>query len=101
MYAEWNLDALKAEQSRLLEEYEALKAEGLSLDLSRGKPGKKQLDMLEGMLSCVATGKDCRCEDGLDCRNYGVLGGIPEAKRMFSELLDIPRKTFSSAVTRP
>ena len=94
MYAEWNLDALKAEQSRLLEEYEALKAEGLSLDLSRGKPGKKQLDMLEGMLSCVATGKDCRCEDGLDCRNYGVLGGIPEAKRMFSELLDIPAENI-------
>ncbi len=94
MYAEWNVGALKAEQSRLLEEYEALKAEGLSLDLSRGKPGKKQLDMLEGMLSCVATGKDCRCEDGLDCRNYGVLGGIPEAKRIFSELLDIPAENI-------
>ncbi len=94
MYAEWNVGELKAEQSRLIQEYENLKAEGLSLDLSRGKPGRKQLDMLEGMLSCVATGEDCRCEDGLDCRNYGVLGGIPEAKRMFSELLGIPAENI-------
>ena len=89
-YADWSLGELVAEQSRLKKEYEALKAEKLSLDLSRGKPGRRQLDMLEGMLTCVATSEDCRAENGLDCRNYGVLDGIPEAKRLFSELLDIP-----------
>ncbi len=89
-YAEWSLGELLAEQSRLKKEYEALKAENLALDLSRGKPGKKQLDMLEGMLTCVATSEDCRAENGFDCRNYGVLDGIPEAKRLFSDLLDIP-----------
>lgn len=91
-YAEYSLSELLAEQSRLTKEYEELKAEKLSLDLSRGKPGKKQLDMLEDMLTCVATNEDCRAENGLDCRNYGVLDGIPEAKRLFAELLDIPEE---------
>jgi len=89
-YAEWSLGELLAEQSRLKKEYEGLKAENLALDLSRGKPGRRQLDMLEDMLTCVATSEDCRAENGFDCRNYGVLDGIPEAKRLFSELLDIP-----------
>ena len=89
-YADWSLGELLAEQDRLKKESDALKAEKLSLDLSRGKPGRKQLNMLEDMLTCVATSEDCRAENGLDCRNYGVLDGIPEAKRLFSELLDIP-----------
>lgn len=93
-YTSMNLDALKAEQSRLQAEYEALKAEKLSLDLSRGKPGKSQLDMMTGMLNCIATAEDCRAENGVDCRNYGVLDGIPEAKRIFSELLDIPMENL-------
>ncbi len=93
-YAERSVGELLAEQSRLMKEYEALKAERLSLDLSRGKPGKKQLDMLEGMLTCIATSEDCRAENGFDCRNYGILDGIPEAKRLFSELLDIPTENI-------
>ena len=91
-YAEYSLSELLAEQSRLKKEYDALKAEKLALDLSRGKPGKKQLDLLEDMLTCVATSEDCRAENGFDCRNYGVLDGIPEAKRLFAELLDIPEE---------
>ena len=89
-YAEYSLGELLAEQSRLQKEYEAIKAEKLSLDLSRGKPGKNQLDLLEDMLTCVATSEDCRAENGFDCRNYGVMDGLPEAKRLFAELLDIP-----------
>lgn len=72
-------------------QYKAFEEQGLSLDLSRGKPGSSQLDLLRGMLNCITSTDDCRSENGLDCRNYGVLDGIPEAKRMFSELLDIPQ----------
>ena len=91
-YVDYSLSELLEEQSRLMKEYDALKAEKLALDLSRGKPGKKQLDLLEDMLTCVATSEDCRAENGFDCRNYGVLDGIPEAKRLFAELLDIPEE---------
>ncbi|MBQ8432038.1 MAG: aminotransferase class I/II-fold pyridoxal phosphate-dependent enzyme [Clostridia bacterium] len=71
-------------------EYDACKAKRLSLDLSRGKPGAAQLDLLQGMLDCIDSSYDCRTVDGFDCRNYGVLDGIKEAKQLFAELLDIP-----------
>ena len=82
--------ALEKELCALRGEYESCKAKNLSLDLSRGKPGADQLDLLQGMLDCINSSADCRTEDGFDCRNYGVLDGIKEAKRLFSELLDIP-----------
>ena len=85
---------LEAELVSLRAQYDNIKAEGLSLDLSRGKPGREQLDLLEGMLTCVATTADCVAENGFDCRNYGVLDGIPETKRLFSELLGINEKNI-------
>lgn len=84
----------RQEQTELLaelkKEYASYAAQGLRLDLSRGKPGAAQLDLLQGMLDCISSSSDCRTENGFDCRNYGVLDGIPEAKRMFAELLQIP-----------
>ncbi len=79
---------------KLQKQYKKYKDLGLSLDLSRGKPGKKQLDSLSGMLDVISTSEDCRSEAGIDCRNYGLLDGIPEAKRMFSELYGIPEKNI-------
>ena len=78
-----NLAALKTR-------YEEWCNKGLNLDLTRGKPGAEQLALSEEMLGVISTGEDVRCENGLDCRNYGCLDGIPEAKKLFSGLLDIP-----------
>lgn len=89
-YSQMSKEELQALKAELENEYNSLKEEGLSLDLSRGKPGQIQLDLMTGMLDCISSAEDCKTENGLDCRNYGVLDGIPEAKRMFSELLDIP-----------
>lgn len=89
-YSQMSQNELRELYASLSKEYEALKAENLSLDLSRGKPGQIQLDMMTGMLDCISTAEDCRTENGLDCRNYGVLDGIPEAKKMFSELFGVP-----------
>ncbi len=85
---------LATEKAALAAEYEAIKAKGLKLDLSRGKPCKDQLDLITDMLTAVSTAEDCYAEDGTDCRNYGVLDGIPEAKKLFSDLLGIPTKNI-------
>lgn len=77
-------------QKKLNKQYDEYKSLGLKLDLSRGKPGKEQLDIVGGILNIITTGDECYTESGLDCRNYGVLDGIPEAKKLFSELLEVP-----------
>ena len=88
-FSEMNKEQLQAVLTELRAEYNAYCEKKLSLDLSRGKPGAKQLDVLQGMLDCISSSSDCRTENGFDCRNYGVLDGIPEAKRMFAELLGL------------
>lgn len=62
----------------------------LTLDLTRGKPNQAQLDLSSGMLSIVNDRGDCFSASGLDCRNYGILDGLPETKKLFSDLLGIP-----------
>ena len=89
-YTEMNKEQLLEEQKKLRIEYEEYKSRGLRLDLSRGKPGKKQLDLVNDILEVVTSGEECFAESGLDCRNYGILDGLPEAKQLFSELLDVP-----------
>ena len=69
--------------------YELQQSEKLSLDLSRGKPGADQLDLLQDMLDTVNSASVCKAENGFDCRNYGLVDGIPEAKRFFAELLEL------------
>ncbi len=88
-YSSMSKDELTAVLADLQNEYEQQKSKKLSLDLSRGKPGAKQLDLLQGMLDCISSSSDCRTADGLDCRNYGLLDGIKEAKALFAELLHL------------
>lgn len=76
-------------KDKLMEEYRLFQEKGLKLDMSRGKPSSAQLDLSMDMLNCV-TSEDCyKAEDGTDCRNYGVLDGIPEAKKLFSEMIGV------------
>ena len=93
-YFQMTVEERLAEKHRLEQTYQAMKDKKLSLDLSRGKPGREQLDLLTDMLSCVVTAEDCISENGTDCRNYGLLDGLPEAKRLFSELLSIPEESI-------
>ena len=93
-YSQMTVAQLQNEKKQLEEAYIALKNNNLSLDLSRGKPGKEQLDLMTGMLTCLANESDCFSESGFDYRNYGILDGIPEAKKLFSDLLGIPEKNI-------
>ena len=89
-YCEMTKVELASELDLLQNQYNAIKAKGLSLDISRGKPCREQLDLSDGMLQFVQTAEDCKTENGFDCRNYGLFDGVPEAKKLFSELLNMP-----------
>lgn len=93
-YEQMSQEELETEHFRLKKAYEAFRARGLKLDLSRGKPSNKQLDMMTGMLDCLHTAEDCQSCGGFDCRNYGVLNGTPEAQKLFSDLLGIPERNI-------
>lgn len=86
-YSKEQLKSFYDEQVKLLAEY---KARGLKLDMSRGKPSPEQLDLTNDMLTHCLDG-DHISERGVDCRNYGVLDGIYEAKRLFMPMLGIGR----------
>ncbi len=93
-YTEMSREQLLAERARMQAAYDEFAARGLKLDLSRGKPGADQLDIMTGMLDCLSDTADCKTDGGFDCRNYGLLEGTPEAKRLFSDLLDIPEENL-------
>ena len=70
----------------LEQRYNAYKAQGLKLDMTRGKPSSEQLD-LASKLSVVLSESDYLASDGSDARNYGGLDGLPEMKAIFAEML--------------
>ncbi len=72
-------------------EYEGYKAKGMKLDMSRGKPGADQLDICMPMFDVFTNSASMITEDGIDCRNYGELTGIADAKRLFGELLGVAK----------
>lgn len=77
------LEGMKANLER---QYADFRARNLNLDMSRGKPSSKQLDLTNGVLDKL---ENYICSNGMDARNYGSLEGIPEARKLFSELLDL------------
>lgn len=66
--------------------YDSQKAQGLQLNMARGKPGREQLDLVTPMLSLVTRPEDFGT-DGIEERNYGEVSGLPEAKALFAEIL--------------
>ena len=89
-YIEWTKEELVAEKARLEQEFAEVKAKGLNLNISRGKPAAAQLDLTEGMLTVLSKNEDTFAEDGTDCRNYGVLTGIPEARKLIGDICEVP-----------
>ena len=88
-YTEMSETELKEQLAVLTKEYEAAKAKGLKLDMSRGKPSNAQLELSMEMMDVLKGDSDLKCETGVDCRNYGVIDGIPEAKRLLGEMSEV------------
>lgn len=87
-YQEMSKEELLQEKACLEKEYEKYQLSGLNLNMSRGKPSKDQLDLSMGMMDVLNSGVDLVCEDGTDCRNYGVLDGIQEAKVLIGDMIE-------------
>ena len=93
-YAQMTEQERKEEYTRLRKEFDALKAQGLSLNMARGKPGKAQLDLVSDIFNLMQKPEDY-VSDGVDVRNYGEMTGLASAKRLFAEILGCrPEQVF-------
>lgn len=86
-YQNMSREELLQLQETLNAQYQDWKAKGLKLDMSRGKPAADQLDLALPMTSVFRQVSDFKCESGIDCRNYGALTGIPEARRLMADMI--------------
>lgn len=89
-YQEMSKEELLKEKENLEAVYKNYANSGLQLDMSRGKPSAEQLDLSMGMMDVLNSSTDLSCEDGMDCRNYGVLDGIQEAKELLGDMIECP-----------
>lgn len=86
-YQEMSQRELQREYRKLSAAYREMEQQGLHLDLSRGKPSPEQLELSRKMLDEVNSGSVLDSVDGTDCRNYGGLDGIPEAKALLAGMV--------------
>lgn len=88
-YKDLSKEELLTLQKQLNKEYEEAKAKGLKLDMSRGKPAASQLDMEMDFMNVLNADSILKTEAGVDCRNYGIMDGIPEARKLIGDVLGI------------
>lgn len=91
-YTEMSETELKEQLAVLTKEYESAKAKGLKLDMSRGKPSPAQIDVSNEILDVVNSKTGCISDSGTDCRNYGIMEGIPEARQLMGDFLRVPKE---------
>ncbi len=94
LYSEMSSEQLLLEKEALQKRFDDFKSQGLALDMSRGKPSPKQLDISMDMLDSVKFEDAYKAENGFDCRNYGILDGIEECKKLFADLLEVETKNI-------
>ena len=87
-YKALSREELKQVKEELEQQFAEVRARGLKMDMSRGKPSAEQLELSVGMLDTVNSKSSLLCENGMDARNYGILDGIPEAKKLFADIME-------------
>ena len=90
-YTDMNREELQAIRKELAVQYKNYQAQDLTLNMARGKPSIEQLDISMGLMDVLSSTADLICEDGTDCRNYGVLDGIDEAKELLGAMMEVPK----------
>ena len=88
-YAELTKEELLELRKSLKAQYREYYGKDLKLDMSRGKPCVEQLDLSMEMMDVLNSDSDLICDDGTDCRNYGVLDGISEAKELLADMIEV------------
>lgn len=88
-YLELSKQELEKEYGNLVKRFEEFKGMGLNLNMARGKPSKEQLDFSLPMLDTINSKSDFIGEDKMDCRNYGLLNGITECRKLFADILGV------------
>ncbi len=88
-YVEMTREELQELRKQLHVQYKEFQGKDLRLDMSRGKPSTEQLDISMGMMDVLSSDDDLTCDDGTDCRNYGVLDGIKEAKELLADMMEV------------
>lgn len=89
-FTEMTKEELLELKAPLKEKYKEYRAKNLSLNMARGKPCAEQLDLSMGMMDVLNSSSDLTCDDGTDCRNYGVLDGIKEAQELLADMMEVP-----------
>lgn len=88
-YKELDREELLQLHTELEKAYEEARNKGLKLDMSRGKPAISQLDMEMELMDVLNSSSDYKTEGGVDCRNYGIVDGIPEAKQLMADMMGV------------
>lgn len=88
-YKDLSKEELLQLQAALEAEYEDAKSKGLNLDMSRGKPAASQFDMEMDIMDVLNSSSDYKTAAGMDCRNYGLVDGIPEAKKLMADMMGV------------
>ena len=93
-YKEMSKEQLLHEKDMLEQKFKEVQNRNLKLDMSRGKPAAAQLNLSNGMMDILNSTSDMVCESGVDCRNYGVMDGIPEARKLLADMSEVPEKNI-------
>ena len=93
-YKEMSKEQLLHEKDMLEQKFKEIQEKNLKLDMSRGKPSAAQLNLSNGMMDILNSDSNMMSEGGVDCRNYGIMDGIPEARRLLADMSEVPEKNI-------
>ena len=89
-YKSYSKEELKQELNEIENRLSYYSSLNLHLNMKRGVPCTDQINLSMEMMNVLNSESDFKCEDGIDCRTYGILEGIPECRRLLGEIIELP-----------